>query len=473
MAEINTETLTIDFDSESRLTDKVTKAWAKDLSKQLSTAFQQITDALNKVNNNFEIFNKKFDNLENGLRREITAAANAAESALALTRDNKSTIENLQMEIISMKQDHKKEINLLKQEYSSQQMKIESVKSDNLELKSKYDAIRTQTNSMETYSRRDNLLFHGIRQPTNESDFSCAKSIRKFLVNQLQMSEEEASSVQFVRCHRLNEHNKRSEIKPIIARFKSYSDREMIWSKKSLLTNKEYAINEDFPREIAYRRRKLLPVFSKARKLPGVDKKTVTLKSDILTISGKRYSVDTLNQLKGPLDMKIFNERSNDNRVVFGGMFSNFHPLSNYYSCPITFRKQKYYSVEHAYQHRKALFFGHEESANRILATREPSEAKRLSYEVTGSRDQQRQWDDQRIDLMTSLVKAKCEQHPVVEAELTATGNKLIAESGRDRFYAIGLPITHKDILVADKWTGKSKLGEILMKVRHEIKEKV
>ena len=89
--------------------------------------------------------------------------------------------------------------------------------------------------------------------------------------------------------------------------------------------------------------------------------------------------------------MKIFNERSNDNRVVFGGMFSNFHPLSNYYSCPITFRKLKYYSVEHAYQHRKALFFGHEESANRILATREPSGAKRLSYEITGSRDQQRQ----------------------------------------------------------------------------------
>ena len=109
-------------------------------------------------------------------------------------------------------------------------MKIESVKSNNIELKSKCDAIRTQTNSMETYSRRDNLQFHGIRQPTNESNFSCAKSVREFLVNQLQMTEEEASSVQFVRCHRLNEHNKRSEIKPVIARFKSYSDREMVWS---------------------------------------------------------------------------------------------------------------------------------------------------------------------------------------------------------------------------------------------------
>ena len=147
--------------------------------------------------------------MENGRCREIIAAANAAESVLALTSDTNSTIENLEMEIISMKQDHKKEINLLKQVYSSQQMKIESVKSDNIKLKPKYDAIRTQTNSMETYSRRDNLLFHGIRQPTNESDFSCTKFVRKFLVNQLQMTEEEALSVQFVRCHRLNELRKK------------------------------------------------------------------------------------------------------------------------------------------------------------------------------------------------------------------------------------------------------------------------
>ena len=43
-----------------------------------------------------------------------------------------------------MKPDQKQEINLLKQEYSSQQMKIEYVKSDNKRLKSKSNAIRTQ-----------------------------------------------------------------------------------------------------------------------------------------------------------------------------------------------------------------------------------------------------------------------------------------------------------------------------------------
>ena len=40
-----------------------------------------------------------------------------------------------------------------------------------------------------------------------------------------------------------------------------------------------------------------------------------------------------------------------------------------------------------------------------------------------------------------SQLRATCGQHPGVKAELTATGNKLIAESSRDRFYAIGLPI--------------------------------
>ena len=154
-------------------------------------------------------------------------------------------------------------------------------------------------------------------------------------------------------------------------------------------------------------------------------------------------------------------------------MFSNFHPLSNYFACPITFRNQSFGSLEHAYQHTKALFFGHEESAARIKDARDPSEAKSISYEITGPRDLQKKWDDQRVDLMTSLVKAKCQQNPNVVKELKITGNKIIAESGRDRYYATGLPITYKDVLQSGKWVGKSNLGEILMNVRREINQNV
>ena len=124
---------------------------------------------------------------------------------------------------------------------------------------------------METYSRRDNLVLHGISLPVNESSISCAKAVRKFMVDQLQFNEVDASAVQFVRCHRLND-NRKSQKKPVIVRFKSYSDREAVWPKKSAITNREYSVSEDFPRDIAYRRRKLFPVFSKARKLTGIEK---------------------------------------------------------------------------------------------------------------------------------------------------------------------------------------------------------
>ena len=125
---------------------------------------------------------------------------------------------------------------------------------------------------METYSGRDNLVFHGISQPVYESSMSCAKAVRKFMVDQLKFNEEDASAVQFVRCHRLND-NRKSQKKPVIVRFKSYSDREAFWSKKSAITNREYSVSEDFLRDVAYRRRKFFPIFCKSRKLPGIEKK--------------------------------------------------------------------------------------------------------------------------------------------------------------------------------------------------------
>ena len=38
--------------------------------------------------------------------------------------------------------------------------------------------------------------------------------------------------------------------------------------------------------------------------------------------------------------------------------------------------------------------------------------------------------------------------------------------------YATGLPITHRDILQCDKWSGKSNLGKIMMTIRRDINHK-
>ena len=102
------------------------------------------------------------------------------------------------------------------------------------------------------------------------------------------------------------------------------------------------------------------------------------------------------------------------------------------------------------------------------MASCDPAEAKRISYNVSGPRDLQNQWDAQRVDLMTSLVRAKCDQNPLVLRELQSTGAKITGESGKDRFYGTGLSITHSDIPNGSKWTGKSTLGGILMNIRRE-----
>ena len=113
-------------------------------------------------------------------------------------------------------------------------------------------------------------------------------------------------------------------------------------------------------------------------------------------------------------------------------------------------------------------FFGQAESASRIMASRDPAEAKRISYDVSGPRDLQNKWDAQSVDFMKSLVRAKCDQNPLVLRELQSTGTKIIAESGKDRFYGTGLSITHSDILNGTKWAGISTLREILMNIRRE-----
>ena len=104
------------------------------------------------------------------------------------------------------------------------------------------------------------------------------------------------------------------------------------------------------------------------------------------------------------------------------------------------------------------------------MVSSDPAVAKQHSYDIKGSKDLNDRWNTEKYTLMSDLVKANITQNLKIATELIATGARRLAESGRHDFYAVGLPITHKDILDTSKWTGKSKLGEILMSIRQQIK---
>ena len=456
--------LSVEFSLEC---DKFTKAWANDLVKTLRSCFQQMSHSLNAVNTNLS---NRLDNLEQNIIADIKANTEKVETALNLANNNKTGIDQMRAEMVNtvaeiaqLKIDTKSEIQELKQSYTTEinQLKL----NHDIEIRQ----LKSHTTDLEAYSRRENLLFFGIDEPQNESNASCEKSVRKFCRETLNIDDAAVTSMAFVRCHRLRG-RPGSRVKPIIVRFKDYKDRELIWSRKSQITNRSYNIGEDFPRSIAFKRRKLLPVFNKARNLPGFNKQMVSLKSDVLTINGRRYYADTLDQLTGQLNMKHFNERSNENLLVFGGIYSNFHGFSNYFPCKIKFKNKLYCNAEQAYQHRRALFVNDLDTATKIMVSSDPAVAKQLSYDIKGSKDLNDRWNTEKYTLMSDLVKAKITQNPKIATELIATGARRLAESGRHDFYAVGLPITHKDILDTSKWTGKSKLGEILMSIRQQIK---
>ena len=80
----------------------------------------------------------------------IVVVKKTANSAIALSKENKSSIEQLQQEIADLKRDHKLEIDTLKQNQVTQQFETETLKVDYREVKTEYSAIKTQTNNIET-----------------------------------------------------------------------------------------------------------------------------------------------------------------------------------------------------------------------------------------------------------------------------------------------------------------------------------
>ena len=455
------EDIVFDFDVAECSQTKLTKIWGISLVNTMKESLAEIATSINTMNRTITRMATQFNDFESKMTtmsNDVKMASDKAESAHELATDNGNEIKVLFSEV-SEPREQCTELTAVRDEVQELRTECRKLREENVSL-------RSQTNNIESYSCRDNLIIYGIPEAIPESTAQCKNSVREFFVNHMNFTNQESTGIDFIRCHRTHT-TRQNAVKPIIVRFKNSSDREKVWLRKSAIKDRNLNICEDFPKSIAYNRRKLFPVFAKARKLTGIDKSSVSIKGDVLFIRGKRYTVDNLDELDGELSMDKFNERSNDSTIVFGGMYSNFHPLSNYYQSQLLFQNRKYSSIEQAYQHQKALIFDDQATADQIMDTHDPSAAKRLSFKIKGFKEQV--WKGKRYDIMLELTKRKFIQNPNLATALLATGTKRIAESGKHRFFAVGLPITHKDILNEGVWTGESKLGGILMVVRDKL----
>ena len=230
----------------------------------------------------------------------------------------------------------------------------------------------------ESYSRRDNLVFSGFQLDRNDhrsSETIIRQEVFKKLLN---MDDQQAANIKFVRCHYMNwQHNDRRS--SIIVRFESYHERTQIWNRRRAL--KTIYVSEDFPFEISRKRNKMRPILKAASKQPEYEK-CITLKGDKLVFNGQLLTVDKLHNLPEPIHPRTLSEVRSGNVLLFGGMMSEYHELSNFYTCPITYKEKLYNCCEQAYQHSKAVVSGDKEAAEAIMRTTDPARQKFLGSKI-------------------------------------------------------------------------------------------
>jgi hypothetical protein len=132
------------------------------------------------------------------------------------------------------------------------------------------------------------------------------------------------------------------------------------------------------------------------------------------------------------------------------GCFSNFSPH------PIRLGGKVWPTSEHYFQGQK---FEDEQHREAIRKANSPMIAARMGRDR--KKKLRRDWESAKVGVMTDAVRAKFEQHDEIRAVLLGTGEaKLIEHTDNDSYWGDG-----------GDGKGRNMLGQVLMRVRAELRE--
>ena len=149
-------------------------------------------------------------------------------------------------------------------------------------------------------------------------------------------------------------------------------------------------------------------------------------------------------------------------------------PFCNFTKCKIridyNFESYDFTSSEQLFMWYKAKFFGDEETAEKILKSTRPEEARRFGRTVKNYDD--RAWDKKRVDFMYQAVLAKFFQNVELRKRLCDPkydGKHFVEAAYYDRIWGIGY--NENDALDNEDNWGRNELGKILDEVRRIFKK--
>lgn len=163
-----------------------------------------------------------------------------------------------------------------------QQSKLHQLETENCKLRDSISYLQSQ-------SMRNNLVFCNIDEVPNEKPDETEKVLREFMVKNLKMAQEQIDAMKIERVHRMGNQlnaNQSSGPRKIVCKFTLFKDRESIRRNSHALKGTKQFIYEQFPPDVAEKRRKLVPMLKQAKS----EKKKAWISYDTLFVDGKPVS---------------------------------------------------------------------------------------------------------------------------------------------------------------------------------------
>lgn len=147
----------------------------------------------------------------------------------------------------------------------------------------------------------------------------------------------------------------------------------------------------------------------------------------------------------------------------WGGVFSQWH------TAPMNIDGIEFVTCEQYMMYQKAVFFGDQEIADRILKTDSPKEQKELGRMVKNFN--KNRWDNVGFNFVYRGNYAKFSQNDDLYDELMNTDNRILVEaSPSDQIWGIGMAEHEKGIENPKNWKGQNLLGFAITLVKHQLK---
>ena len=423
--------------------EKITPSGDHDTHKTLNKAdlsniFGELKSELTTVfKTEMSSMRSEFHELFHTTQTKIESAISKSEEALGHLMDLETKNAALKNQVKTLED----EVNRMKHKESTLQCKIQNM--------------ADKVVSLDSYSRRENLIISGIQLTPDEN---CVTKVKKFFTDTLKIPLAKVEEIKFQRCHRHSMRGNKQE--SIICRFLWYEHRQLVWNSRSNLRNTTYTLSEDFPAEVNATRRILIPIMKSARDLG----KRATVNGDKLIIDGRAYTKKNLSQLPKELDPARLATKHFEDFVAY---YSRSSPLSNFYPCTeLNIEGQLYDHVEQFFQKQKAIFADKQSIAREIGNTLDPLECKRLGDSINVDSNK---WLPAAKDLMTKACNAKFTQDQRAKDFLLETGKKIIVEATSDKTWGIGLRLQDPNLSKKDNWSGQNNMGQILMTVRNNM----